>query len=374
MHLLTGGTGFLGSHLLVRLLRRGEPVAVLYRGELDTARERLASALRATDLGPELPARNLDLLRMVRGDVAQPRLGMSPQAHRELAEEVTHLWHSAGCIAMASAPETLHAVNVTGTEHVLQFAAAAAHRPRILHVSTAYVAGGLLKGTAHEHDLTDRHGFLNSYEESKFLGEKAVHRFAHEHGLPVTIVRPSVLVTDSPRPADAPAHPFTSAQARLTRLARRDPARLVPGTRPGGRVQALLPGRTDATLNIVQVEYAADVIVHLAEQPPTGPVDTFHVTHPTATPLRRVLDAMEEICPWLQMSLVEEDRQETPGTIEQILTQIAMGAMPHAQLRREYARTRTDAAVHAAIAPPAVLDAGYLRASLGLRAAVPAAV
>ncbi|GAA2966901.1 SDR family oxidoreductase [Streptomyces enissocaesilis] len=372
LHLLTGGTGFLGSHLLASLLDRGESVAVLYRGEHDRARERLEHALRATDLGSVLPAPIPGVLRMVPGDVTRPQLGMDRETYRELGQEVTVVWHSAGCIQMASAPELLHTVNVQGTEHVLQFAAAAAHRPRVLHVSTAYVAGGLLEGTVTEDHLSDRHGFLNRYEESKYQGEQAIHRFAQEHGLPATIVRPSVLVTDSLRPAEAPAHPFASAQQRLSRLARRDPTRLIPGTLPGGRVHALLPGHPDATMNIVQVEYAADAIVHLARQPATQLVDTFHVTHPTSTPLRRVLDAMEEICPWLQMFIVPEDHQETAGTIEQILTQIAMGAMPHARLCRSYARTRTDAAVNTFLAPPTVLDTGYLRASLGLGTALPA--
>src|SRR6185295_13240080 len=86
-------------------------------------------------------------------------------------------------------------VNVDGTRHVLDFAAAQPSLERLHYVSTCYVSGRY-QGVFAESDLEKGQTFNNYYEETKYLAEVEVQRRMRE-GLPATIYRPSVVVGDS---------------------------------------------------------------------------------------------------------------------------------------------------------------------------------
>ena len=126
-------------------------------------------------------------------------------------------------------------------------------------MSTAYVAGRRPDEVA-EDDLTDRWGFANAYEHSKYEGERLVKAARAE--LPVTVVRPAMIVGDTHTGA---IKTFNTVYAPLRRyLTRR--LRVVPA-RPGQRV------------NIVPVDWVADAIVRLTFDPAAAG-RTVHLTAP----------------------------------------------------------------------------------------------
>ena len=112
-----------------------------------------------------------------------------------------------------------------------------------------------------EDDLTDAFGFGSPYEQTKYEAERLVRDAGSE--LPVTVVRPSMIVGDS-RTGDiktfntfyTPLRLFLSGKLRI------------------------IPARRDLRVNIVPVDYVADAIVSLTFDP-RAVGTTVHLTTPT---------------------------------------------------------------------------------------------
>lgn len=142
MILVTGGTGFVGSHLVSRLVQRGDHVRVLAR-----------SAARAT--GGEMVAGDI-------GDVS------SVIAAATGCAAVIHL---VGIIAERRGV-TFQSVHVDGTRNVIE-ACQRANVPRLVHMSA----------------LGSRPNAASRYHQTKCAAEELVRG----SGLPATIFRPSVM-------------------------------------------------------------------------------------------------------------------------------------------------------------------------------------
>lgn len=168
--LITGGTGFLGSHLAEACLERGDEVLVM-----DTAGTAKIEHLMGNS---RLAYHNASLLnpdvidRLMRG-----------------VELVYHMGAVVGVEHYVTDPFKVLNVNVNGTQHVL--AAAMHYGSRVVFGSTSEVYGRNPKIPYKEYD--DR--VLGStsidrwcYSTSKAVGEHFCFAY-HKKGLPVTIVR-----------------------------------------------------------------------------------------------------------------------------------------------------------------------------------------
>jgi len=188
---LTGFPGFLGSRLVERLLERYDadvPIHCLiqssYREAAERRRETVAAAAGAD------PER----VRLHEGDITEADLALGDD-YDALQAETTELFHLAAVYDLAVDREVGMAVNVSGTEHVLEFARGCPDLERFQYVSTCYVSGRY-DGVFTEDHLDEDQSFNNHYEETKFLAEKAVQA-AMDEGLPATIYRPAITVGDS---------------------------------------------------------------------------------------------------------------------------------------------------------------------------------
>ncbi|HEV2252039.1 MAG TPA: SDR family oxidoreductase [Streptosporangiaceae bacterium] len=156
--LLTGASGVVG-HALLRRLRDVDVVCLVHRSPVS---------------GPNVTT--------VLGDIAKPMLGLAERAYTDLAAEVDAVIHCAAVTDFNRTDGSLEATNITGTEHVAAFAAAA--KAVLYHVSTAFV------------DTTadgDRGRTAIGYASSKAAGEEVVR----SSGVPHVILRPSVVIGDS---------------------------------------------------------------------------------------------------------------------------------------------------------------------------------
>jgi long-chain acyl-CoA synthetase len=257
--LLTGGTGFLGTEVAERLLRRADlQIISLVLGSTDE------DAIRATTRGwwyrPDLRSALGSRIQVMAGDVAKPRLGLDPATYEDLRRRVTHIVHAAADLRADASVEELRSTNVDGVAHALELARSAPVLERFVHVSTAYVAGGR-RGMVREDDLTDAFGFETAYERTKFEAERLVRTAASE--LPISIVRPAMIVGDS-RTGDIKT--FNTFYVPL-RLFLSGKLRVVPASR-------------NLRVNIVPVDYVADAIVRLMFDPTAAGL-TFHLTTPT---------------------------------------------------------------------------------------------
>ncbi len=156
--LLTGATGFLGSHLTGRLLHEGHHVGVLARSSKNTsARDRVEAVLR--DIGTS----RLDNLKVFEGDISLPGLGLSQTAMKSVVASTDEVWHCAASLSfMPEDREEVFQMNVGGTRHVLEMVERIPTR-RLQHVSTAYIAGNR-SDLALETEINVGQSFKNPYQ------------------------------------------------------------------------------------------------------------------------------------------------------------------------------------------------------------------
>ena len=130
--LVTGGAGFIGSHLVDALLEQGLDVRVLDNLSTGSLRNLQAGAERGLSAGR--PGRRMELMI---GDVRDDKLARKAMRH------VDCVYHLAGLPpgAVAGGHGEVHTVNVQGTLNVLQAAATEGVR-RVVFGSCASIYGG----------------------------------------------------------------------------------------------------------------------------------------------------------------------------------------------------------------------------------------
>lgn len=248
VHLVTGGTGALGREIVGRLLShdQGARVTLVVRASTDEeARRRLADVRRYVERFH--PVANARRLRVVRGDVTRPGLGMDPARCAELTRRVTHIIHSAASVHLGQSLEAARAVNVEGTRQVIRFARNCSRLAVLSHVSTAYVAGHR-EGLIREDDVVLTHRFLNAYEQSKWEAERLVRHAAKR--IPVLVFRPSIIVGHS---EDGHLSCLSTIYGPLRAIVH-------------GRITAL-SCPPSARLDLVPVDWVADAIARLTSAP-----------------------------------------------------------------------------------------------------------
>lgn len=167
--LVTGGAGFIGSHLVDALVARGERVVVLdnlHRGRADF----IAGHLSAGDVTLiEGDIRNED-------DVARAMEG---------ARIVYHLAAQSNVLGAMQDGSYSFTTNVVGTHNVLR-AAVAAGAERVVFSSSREVYGDAARVPVPE---TDALAPKNPYGASKVAGEAYCRAMRFSHGLDVAILR-----------------------------------------------------------------------------------------------------------------------------------------------------------------------------------------
>jgi UDP-glucose 4-epimerase len=172
--LVTGGAGFIGSHLVERLLADGKSVTVV--DDLSTG---TLENLRSVRENPKL--------RIVQSKISACAELPQLVAH---SESVYHLAAAVGVDLVVKSPTHVLQTNLHETEVILD--AAAAHRVPVLLASTSEVYGKSLKPAFSEEDdllIGPPHQARWSYACSKLMDEFLALAYAKEQALPVVIVR-----------------------------------------------------------------------------------------------------------------------------------------------------------------------------------------
>jgi len=160
--LVTGGSGFLGSHLVEALVARGEEVRALVRPTSRTAH-----------------LENLDV-KLAYGDLGDA------ECLKAATRGVERIYHCAALAADWGTWEAFRAANGTGVRNLLQ-AAEEAGVGKFIHVSTTDVYGH----PDYPADESAPHRLRGwPYGDTKIEGEQLAWAYHREHGLPITVVRP----------------------------------------------------------------------------------------------------------------------------------------------------------------------------------------
>jgi nucleoside-diphosphate-sugar epimerase len=278
--LLTGATGALGSMLLQRLSDQGYEVVCLVRGKT-----RAEARKRIRDLVGERQN-----VKVIRGDITEPRCGISDLDREHLFGRVKRVLHCAASINFMDKNET-QVTNVAGLLHVLELTDIldAWH---VIHVSTAYVIGDAPYLSEDSLSLNQR--WYNPYEESKFIGEKMVRAWALKRDeRRFTIMRPSILIgcEDGTTPT---LDTFYRYGEPLHRVA--ESLRERRGESPSPDISVSADGRVrmplailmaDKRVNYVPIDWAADMMAAAVDLPPRN--ETLHFVHNQPPRLRDIM-------------------------------------------------------------------------------------
>jgi nucleoside-diphosphate-sugar epimerase len=159
--LVTGATGFIGSHIVQHLLARGDRVCALVRQGSDT--RHLAQ----------------QRVHLIQGDLTDPATLVAA------VDGIDVVYHAAA-LGKSHTPTAIVATNVTGTKNLLAACAKKAVG-RFVYISSVSVYVQSLAPLVDEHTP---HGAIDVYGRSKSDAERSVHRYARTCGMTYSILRP----------------------------------------------------------------------------------------------------------------------------------------------------------------------------------------
>jgi amino acid adenylation domain-containing protein/thioester reductase-like protein len=193
--LLTGGTGFLGAHLLKALIESGVPqIYCLIR----SGKEEIFYDTLAGYFGQNWLDENSDCIKCVTGDITEKNLGMRKSDYDLLIHKVDAVYHAAADVRHYTDEKQSLATNLHGTENVIALAKKA--NASLHHISTTSVAAQYMRSQPDVKAMFFEMDFdigqnreQNVYINSKFLAEAAIYR-AVDEGLDAHVYRVGRLV------------------------------------------------------------------------------------------------------------------------------------------------------------------------------------
>jgi len=303
---VTGATGFIGRHLVERLLEREGDVHVLVRpgseARLDALLDRLGPAAR-------------ERIVLVTGDLAEPLLGVDEATRARLRGRVEHFFHLAAVYDI-TADETRNALlNVAGTQNAIDLANDLG--AETLHHMSSVAVAGAHRGLFTEDDFDLGQPLEHPYHRTKFEAEKLVRTRTRGAW---RVYRPSIVVghsqTGEMDKIDGPYYFFKALQKLRNALPQWFPLVSVEW------------GET----NLVPVDYVAAAMDHIAH---TQGLDgqAFHLVDPVP---RQAGDALNQIAlaAHAPQAVVRIDRQLT-----QMLPKGVVSALMQLPTLRDVRRT-----------------------------------
>ncbi len=250
-YFVTGATGFIGRHLVEELVdhREGDVFVLVRAGSL----KRMEALIARWGSGRVTP---------VVGDLSEPNLGVDPGWVAEHAGRIDHFFHVAAIYDMKADDATNETMNVGGTRHAIELAAAL--QAGRFHQVSSVAAAGEYKGVFDESMFDEGQHLPSPYHRTKYESEKIVRE---ECEVPWRVYRPAIVVGHSQTGAmdkvDGPYYFFPAMKLMRDRL---------PAWLP-------LVGIDLGQTNVVPVDYVAQAMDHLGHLPDRDG-EAFHLVNP----------------------------------------------------------------------------------------------
>ncbi|EKV05130.1 NAD(P)-binding domain [Penicillium digitatum] len=288
---ITGGTGFLGTAIVYRLLTQTSvrQIYMLCRGGIGKLQSKWTAPLSSAIVEKLFSTNRIIVMD---GDILSPNLGISPDELSTLRREVNVIIHSASSINLARALSGLSEVITGASERMADIALTCPSLDRFVYVSTAYsnaylfatsegveveIKEDIYDPNPNHHldvlnewaqvketgssDAYEAHSFPWAYSYAKNLTERLLlHRFT-QSGVKdkLLILRPSVVGQAQNFPFRGYSVPSSSPMTRLAALIALLPSgRATLATKSVGQISQVF---TD----VVPVDVVADrLLAHLA--------------------------------------------------------------------------------------------------------------
>lgn len=168
---VTGGTGFIGGHLIKKLLEGGFQVRCLVRNQ---------------SKGEKLAKQGVEIYK---GDLS------NPDTLKDLVKDCEYVFHIAAFVSDWGSKEDFFKINVTATKALLSYSLES-NVKRFIHMSSSTVVWKSTFWDIHNlQDITELYPYPEKYNdfynESKAEAEKVVVNFYKEQGLETVVIRPS---------------------------------------------------------------------------------------------------------------------------------------------------------------------------------------
>lgn len=295
-YFVTGATGFIGRHLIERLLKRRGKIYVLVRSG---SRRKFNELLEqwGTDDSRVIP---------VTGDLTRPWLGITKKNREMLAGKIRHFHHLAAIYDFSASAESQIKANTEGTEQAVRLANEL--KAGTFHHCSSIAVAGIYNGTYRE-DMFEQAGNLDHpYFRTKHDSEGIVREQCQ---MPIRIYRPSMVVghsqTGEMDKIDGPYYFFKLIQKMRKAL----PAWMPTVGIEGGR------------MNMVPVDYVADAMDYLSHKKGLDG-ECFHLVDPRPMRIGQVLNVFAKAAHAPQMTMRVDARMFAfiPSAVKQGLSML----------------------------------------------------
>ena len=360
---LTGATGFLGGFLLDGLLGKGYQVTVLGRASRNLKlSDRLLGLI--SWFGMENPG---DRLSSVEVDFSKKQLGLDTEAYSRLCTSTCKMIHCASDTSFAERNRAqVMATNVDSLPALLEFAHDASVQ-HLYYVSTAY-ACGVCEGLCMELPITATK-FTNVYEESKAQAEHIILSYCSSKGMPVTILRPSIVYGHSKTGRALKFNALYYAVKSL--LAVRDI--YIKDIREQGGERSEKWGISlsgDGTLNLplsvyiqsggdvnlIPVDYFVETALRIIEQSDADEI--YHITNDDTSSITTLVEYAQRFLGTKGVRVVWDDSDNKPemNPAEELLDRFIAPYRPYLSDTRIFQRNSLDRIAPGLVAPPLNYD------------------
>lgn len=357
-YLLTGATGFLGSHIMAGLLIKGKGVVIIGRSAGgESLKDRIRKLLHWFGI-EQLE----ELLEFYEADFQKIRMGLGDDEYESLCKRGLPIIHCASDTSFAEKNrERVMKSNVESLIEILNFASKS--RATFFHFISSAYAAGTDTIECPEAPVNSVH-FTNVYEESKARAEYTVSVRCKEGKIPYIIIRPSIVYGDSitgrSLKFNALYYPVRSMQqirdiylndiknnngiksAKCGIYINNEGALYIP-------VRMFIPNK--GSINLIPVNYFTHTVLSILEKPIT---ETFyHITNNSSVTMA-TLAAYTEL--FLNITGVEivigtSSDDEMRNSPEELLDHFIRPYLPYISDRRVFLRENTSMATCGALPP-----------------------